>query len=146
MKTSGSISFAFILACSLVLVSPNHATASDSKTANATKNMGRTAGKNIVRPLVTMYQLGTAYKECAHLSGAEAAGCTGANFVETQVNEVVEMAVNTKDFYDTVAEPAAKKFWEENGDDIKAGAAKAAETAGNWFLDFLNWSLKKLSD
>ena len=127
---------------------PVHA-AGEAQLANG--SAGRLAGKTAKRVVlpVTLVLLAAdaqaAYEQnCTQLENDEDIGaCTTAHFLDSQVDELEQLAQDARLTWKYVVVPEAQQFWEDNGDDIKEAAATTADTlldvTASTLVAFDNW-------
>lgn len=131
-----SAMFVFGLAGLCLFVGLTTASAqSPSSASSAATGAGKQFAKRIVLPIAVVMAAvdsASAYEQhCQLVPDEEAFACTAEAFTREQVQELRELGYDLSETWTYVIVPYAEHFWDENGDDIKAGARAAADTAAD---------------
>ncbi|MEL7115823.1 MAG: hypothetical protein AAGP08_09570 [Pseudomonadota bacterium] len=103
--------------------------------AKAAGSVSKQMVKRIVLPVFVVMAVvdsAEAYEQhCQHVPEEDAFACTAEAFTQSQLEEFKTLGYDLAEVWTYVIVPNVVHFWDENGDDIVAGAEWAAEKAAD---------------
>lgn len=133
MRVSGLFG-AVVLAVGLGLASAQQVFANDS-TSRLLGSSSKQIAKRVVLPVTVLAlfaDAAEAYSEhCQHVPDTETVSCTAEAFAASQWIELKQLGYDVSDVWSYIIVPNVEHFWDENGDDIKTGAKRAAEVGAD---------------